>query len=126
MRTDRYGVIDVEGSHGKSFPATNLERTLVGIAVRSVYSGGVAKVQNAYRLARGRLSVISLAKTLQDLGSVYPYHQVIGFYLERAGFSEKEVALFSEMEQTFDFYLTHGMKERAYSQKWRLYYPADL
>jgi len=58
---------------------------------------------------------------------VYPYHQAIGFYLDQAGVSKpSELKLFLEPGLKFDFYLDYKMEDLEYSEKWRLYYPADM
>jgi hypothetical protein len=61
---------------------------------------------------------------LRKLKYVYPYHQAIGFYLERSGaYKQKTMDLLRQFERKFDFYLTHGMVDRVYSERWRLFYP---
>jgi hypothetical protein len=124
--TDRLDVGEIAGPGGELLAATKLERTLIDIAVRPVYSGGVHKVVEAYRSAKGRASVNVLFATLKKLGYVYPYHQAIGFYLERAGYGPKDLDLARRPGFHFDFYLTHGLKDREYSAEWRLHYPRGL
>jgi predicted transcriptional regulator of viral defense system len=114
----------MEGPEGEMIRVTDVERTLIDSTVRPVYAGGVFEVLNAYRLARPRVSVNKLAATLKKLDYIYPYHQVIGFYLEKTGvYKETSIALLQKFDFKYDFYLTHGMKETAYSEKWRLYFP---
>jgi hypothetical protein len=127
MYTGCLGVIEIEGSNRERLLLTDIERTLIDIAVRPVYSGGVLKVFRAYQLAIGRVSVEKIEKTLRTMNHTYPYHQVVGFYLERAGTcDESSLARLSSFGLSFDFYLTHQMAETEYSKKWRLYYPAKL
>lgn len=103
---------------------TDVERTLIDIAVRPFYAGGIAEVQKAYRRAVGRASVNRIAGVLRNLGYVYPYHQAIGCYLESAGYDKKAVDLFYErFEYDFDFYLSYGMKETEYVPRWRIHVP---
>ena len=125
--TDNYGVIEepVIGA-GKSLGRlrfTTLERTLIDIAVRPVYAGGISEVAKAYQLAQEGVSVNVLAATLRKLSYVYPYHQVIGFYLERAGYKVAQLDLLRTIPMEFDFYLTHGMTETQYIKEWRLHIP---
>ena len=121
------GVIEMIAPDGAAIRVTNLERTLVDIAVRPVYAGGVHEVLNAYRSAASRVSVNKIAATLRKQDFIYPYHQAIGFYLERAGaYTGSQVAQFEHMPRECDFYLTHGMKDTEYSERWRLYYPKGM
>jgi hypothetical protein len=64
-----------------------------------------------------------LAATLQKLSYTYPYHQAIGFYLERAGYNPAQLDLLRRFPMEFDFYLTHQTKEKEYVKEWRLYVP---
>ena len=57
---------------------------------------------------------------------LYPYHQAIGFYLERVGYSGPDLDLVRSAGLHFDFYLAHGMQDRHYSRDWRVYYPRGL
>lgn len=103
--------------------ATDLERTLIDATVRPAYCGGVAEVLGAYRTAKDRLSVNRLSAYLKRLAYVYPYHQAVGFYLERAGYTAAQLDLLRQMPRDFDFYLANAMKQTDYDDAWRLFYP---
>jgi hypothetical protein len=102
---------------------TSVERTLIDITVRPVYSGGVFEVLKAYRLAKDRVSVNKLTAILQNLKYIYPYHQVVGFYLDRAGYKPALLDLLRRLPMTFDFYLEHQMRQTEYVKAWRLHVP---
>jgi hypothetical protein len=102
---------------------TNIERTLIDATVRPVYAGGVFEVRKAYELAKEKVSVNRLAALLQKLDYIYPYHQAIGFYLERTGYKTELVSLLRRFPMEFDFYLAHGMGHTDYVKKWRLHVP---
>jgi len=102
---------------------TNIERTLIDIAVRPIYSGGVFEVLKAYRLAKEKVSVNKMAAMLSQLKFIYPYHQVVGFYLDRAGYRPSLLELLRQFPMEFDFYLEHRMKKKEYVKDWRLYIP---
>ncbi len=122
---DRIGVKEFD-FNGRFVFATDLERTLVDITVRPNYAGGVGEVLEAYKAALGRISVNRLAATLRKMDYIYPYHQAIGFYLEQAGYDSNAVSLFQSFERRVDFYLTYQMKEKGYSERWKLYFPAGF
>jgi predicted transcriptional regulator of viral defense system len=127
QNTDRLGVTLVNNTEGEQLYVTNLERTLIDIAVRPIYSGGVQEVAKAYEIAAKDVSLNRLSAYLRKFNFTYPYHQPIGFYLERTGkFSAKQLELFREAGLNYDFYLTHRMKDKEYNSAWRLYVPVGL
>ena len=123
--TGCYGVIEVI-KYDTMQRVTDIERTLVDVAVRPQYSGGVFEVLKAYKLAKDKLSVAKLYETLKKLDYIYPYHQVVGFYLEKVGLEDRLLEPFIKMGLEFDFYLDHEIEDMAYSARWRLYYPDNL
>jgi len=127
MYTNQYGVIEIVGKRYEKIRATNLIRTLIDIAVRPFYAGGVAEVMEAYRRATGKVAVEEISTALKEMGHIYPYHQAVGFYLESArGFDNQQLETLRNIPMRFDFYLAHHMGEMEYSKEWRLYYPRGL
>ena len=123
MHTGGVGVTSTKGANGEMIKVAGLVRTLIDIAVRPFYAGGVYEVLGAYKRARGRFDVEQVAKMYRRLKYVYPYHQAIGFYLEKAGYSGREIESMGPFQMKYDFYLTHQMKNPQYSPRWRLYFP---
>jgi hypothetical protein len=107
----------------EQLPVTKLERTLIDITVRPIYGGGVYQVLQAYRNAKDRISTATLVATLAKLEYVYPYHQAIGFYMQRAGYPQKSLDRLKALGMHFDFYLAHDIRDRAFDPEWRLFYP---
>lgn len=124
MYTGRAGVITLDGPNEEPLATTSVERTLIDITVRPEYSGGVNEVLKAYELAHEIVSVNALVALLKRINYVYPYHQAIGFYLDKSGvYSNSQIDLLSEFNMEYDFYLAHKMKETDYSDRWRLFVP---
>lgn len=127
MYTGRLGVIEIEGMIHERIHVTNPERTLIDITVRPEYSGGVFEVLKAYRIAKQIVSINKLCAILKKLNYIYPYHQAIGFYLDRSGaYENSQIDLLREFYIKFDFYLAHQMADIDYSKQWRLYFPKGL
>ena len=102
---------------------TSLERTLIDVTVKPEYGGGVFEVLKAYELASDRLSVNKLMAMVHKLEFVYPYHQAIGCYLQRAGYKTSQLDLVRRLPMKYDFYLAHDMGDTRYDPEWRLHIP---
>lgn len=128
--TNEQGVVHQVARHGVDentrVRVTNIERTLIDAVVRPAYCGGIFEVAKAFEEAKGSVSVNALCAMLQKLDFTYPYHQAIGFYLERAGYSQRALHLVRRFPMVFDFYLTHDMRETRYISDWRIHVPKSF
>lgn len=107
-------------------PVTSLERTLIDIAVRPRYAGGVFQVLEAYRTAVGDFDVNRLLALLSKLDYKYPYHQAIGFYLDRAGADDDVLHRLKSRGITYDFYLDYTIASPTIDPSWRVYVPLGI
>ncbi len=121
MHAGRAGVTTID-----NIQVTGPERTLIDSTVRPAYAGGVQAVLDAYQKALPALSMNKLIAMLETMDFIYPYHQAIGFYLQRAGYNGKQLEKLRQMPMEFDFYLTYDMQDPAYTKEWRLYYPKGM
>lgn len=125
-QTRRLEVSEIAGPTGEILEATKLERTLIDIVVRPSYAGGVFEILEAYRNATERLSVNTLLATLKQLDYVYPYHQSIGFLMERAGYTEKHLSKFLDLGIRWSFYLDYKIENPEFNGRWRLFHPKGI
>jgi predicted transcriptional regulator of viral defense system len=119
---ERIGVIEMD-FEGISYPVTSIERTLIDIVVRPNYAGGIQEVLYAFSEAKNRVSINKLLATLKKMDFTYPYYQLVGFYLEKSGYSESVLKLFKQFEIKYNLYLTYQMKDKELSERWRVFYP---
>ncbi|OGI04802.1 MAG: hypothetical protein A2Y25_04230 [Candidatus Melainabacteria bacterium GWF2_37_15] len=126
--TNNLGVVEKIIDNNLKVKVTNIERTLIDISVSPHYAGGVVEVLNAYKSAKGRFSVEKMANMLKNINFRYPYHQVIGYYLEKAGYKEKEYQLFRDFGIEYKFFVVRNIddKNRDFNDKWNLYVPKSL
>lgn len=124
-QTGSLGVVSMEVG-GSGHAVTDLERTMIDIAVRPVYGGGVYEILAAYQAALDRIDIERIVQYLNSLNHLYPYHQAIGFYLERAGASAATTAPLRDLGLDFDFHLVHGLKNSVLDSSWRIYVPDGL
>jgi predicted transcriptional regulator of viral defense system len=126
INTKKLGVEEATVFTEGKLPVTNIERTLIDITVRPIYSGGCHEVLKAYGRAKDRVSVERIISMLKKIKYIYPYHQAIGFYMQTAGFSDSALKQLKKFGMEYDFYLDYGMKKTKYSKEWRIYYPKNL
>jgi predicted transcriptional regulator of viral defense system len=120
------GVVEVTGPSGEPLRSTSLERTLIDCVVRPQYAGGIHAVAAVLPQVIGRVSAAEIARLLALTKYAYPYHQSLGFLLERAGMSTAELEPLRSTPARFRFYLDYGMRQPAYDASWKIYYPPDL
>jgi hypothetical protein len=123
--TERLGITEIEVD-GEKLAITDIERTLVDLSIRPGYGGGVEEILAAYKNAKGEISINRLLAYLKKMDYIYPYHQVLGFYLEKAGYKESHLKILDGMDLEYDFYLNYNMKNPSFSERWKLYYPEHL
>ena len=124
--TGRLEVQNLQGPQDEPLAVTSLERTLIDITVRPAYAGGVKNVSRAFMTAKDRVSTKRMLKTLAEFAYAYPYHQALGFYMDRAGFPKADLEHLRSLGLRFDFYLAHGLRKSVYSRRWRLFHPEEL
>lgn len=117
------GTFNDGSERGLPIRYTDLERTMIDIVTRPFYAGGVAEVAKAFENAKDKLAVNKMSAMLKKMGFGYPYHQAIGYYLERAGYKASLVDIFRRQPMVRDFYLAHGLDKTTYCREWRLYVP---
>lgn len=69
------------------------------------------------------VSINKLAAILNTFPFTYPYHQVLGNYLENAGYNGDLLNQLRKTYKEFDFYLDFQMEETGYPADRRIYYP---
>ena len=122
--THQLGVIEFKTDDGEQIRITDIERTLIDVVVRPVYAGGIGEIAEVFRAAAGKVSVKKIADYLRKLNFTYPYHQAIGFYLERTGaYKTADINLMRKFPIEYDFYLTYQLKNPAHNETWRLFTP---
>jgi len=124
--TNRLGVQQIQDRRGVSLDLTGLERTLIDITVRPGYARGVNHVLQCFKAAKEKIDLKKLVTLLKALDYVYPYHQALGFYLQKAGVKPDSWADLKREGLQYDFYLAHGESKLKYDADWRIHYPADL
>mgnify|MGYP000686001012 FL=1 len=77
---------------------TDVERTILDSVARPFYSGGVTQVLEAIINAKNVIDVDKLVYYYNQMHYIYPYHQALGFYLEKAGYEKQALVPFLKNE----------------------------
>lgn len=109
-----------------NYQTSNIERTLIDCVVRPQYSGGIFSVLEAFRNALDILDIVKLDSYLDDLNYTYPYHQLVGFYLEKSGYNTSLLTPFLNKVSRFNFYMTYNLSNKKFDPKWKIYYPEGI
>jgi len=116
----------VETDKIMKLPRTCLERTLIDITVRPRYAGNVFNVLEAYKSSIKDIDYVKLLELLEILDYKYPYHQSLGFYLEKAGAPKEELQKFRDLGIEFNFYLDYSMASTTFNESWRVFHPTGI
>lgn len=125
--TNNLGVSEQE-IDGQKVNVADIERTLIDITVSPYYCGGCYEVLNVFKNAKEDVDVKKLVNILKKLDYIYPVHQSVGFFLEKAGYPEKDLQLLEEVGTDLRFFVQRELREqdRNFSERWNLYYPKFL
>ena len=124
QNTRRLGVVEMQIAEA-TLSVTDIERTLIDGIVRPVYSGGIGEVVAAFQAAE-KADLEKLATYLEKVNFTYPYHQAIGFCLQKTGrYSPAELEPFRS-NIVFNFYLGYQIKNPGYVKEWKLFVPKGL
>lgn len=126
QHTGGCGVVGYPVTTGIGVRVTGPERTLIDIAMRPQYAGGIHAVLSAYRAALPTVSVPAIARMIGDLGFAYPWHQSVGFLLAKAGASAAILGPLADLGIERDFYMVHGMVRPKFDSTWRIHFPQSL
>jgi hypothetical protein len=125
--TNGYGIESIITSAGDILQVSNKARTLVEVTVRPLYAGGVANVIKIFKKAKGSVLASELLTTLKEFDYIYPYHQSLGFYMERAGYSNDDLSVIKSIGANVDFYLDYELEEdKEFNEDWRVFHPARV
>lgn len=129
-----YSITLVNGQHQnnigiipfRSYKVSDIERTLIDICVRPFYSGGVSQVLSIFNEVKDIMDTEKLFEYYRNMNFIYPYHQIIGFYLDKSGYPKESYEKFLSLRTDIKFYITYNILHKNFSEKWNLYYPMGM
>jgi hypothetical protein len=126
--TGRLGICEFADTDGANpLEVTDIERTLIDITVRPAYVGGASTLLEIYQRAKDQVNIEKLLETLKTLDYIYPYHQAIGFFMDKAGYAKSQWSKMLKLGTKYEFYAAHELGEnKEFDAKWKIYYPSDL
>lgn len=111
-------------------PVSSVEKTLIECAVKTNYAGGPSEVLDAFRRAKDRLKILRMMRLLMDEDYLFPYEKNILFYMDRAGYTERQKGLvrgfLTKGRDGFNTYLEAGMRRKRLDARIGVYYPEGM
>ncbi|MBT0554884.1 type IV toxin-antitoxin system AbiEi family antitoxin domain-containing protein [Riemerella anatipestifer] len=129
-----YSITLINGQHQnnigiipfRNYKVSDIERTLIDICVRPFYSGGVSQVLSIFNEVKSTMDTEKLFEYYRNMNFIYPYHQIIGFYLDKSGYPKESYEKFLSLRTDIKFYITYNILHKNFSEKWNLYYPMGM
>lgn len=118
----------IQDGRKASFLVTDLESTLIDVAVAPHRAGGISSVMDAWRAAEGRYDIGKLYYYYSMQKFIYPFWQRIGFLMEKAGQVEsaRKWDYFFKMERR-PFFLMHEYRTSwKLDEHWQIHYPQSI
>ena len=125
-----HGVVKIH-AHNTLLPnnsrITSIERALIDAVVSPQYNGGIVSVYTYFKKARQKIDAQQLMDIYCKLDFIYPYSQVLGFFLDNIGLQKQASDIYDDYPPQFKFFVDHNAKASwNYDEKWKLYYPNGL
>jgi len=101
---------------------SSVNRALVEMVVNVQYFKSSGQIIQTFKPLMDQMDPDEVCSVLEHFDYIYPYYQSLGFYLEKIGFSRKELTCFASKISSFDFYTEKNLNEYRYDTFWRMYY----
>ncbi|WP_340449474.1 hypothetical protein [Bifidobacterium mongoliense] len=125
------GITKVFAPHAPlGIAVSGVEKTLVECVVKTNYAGGAGEVLDAFRMAKENLKILRMMQLLRGGNYLFPYEKNILFYMDRAGYSERQKNMVRERSRPdvkgFTTYLEKDMHSKRLDPEIGIYYPRGL
>ncbi|KFI45957.1 hypothetical protein GA0061078_1595 [Bifidobacterium bohemicum] len=125
------GITRISAPHAPAGIAiSGVEKTLIECVLKPNYAGGAQEVLNAFYAAKDRLKILRMMQLLEEGRYSLPYGKNILFYMDRAGYSERQKDLvrqrMSPATQELITYLEKNMHNPALDANIGIYYPERI
>lgn len=115
--SNNYEIIEFNG-----FKVSSINRVLVEMIINIQYFQSSENIIQIFRPIKDKLDLLKIFTLLNKLNYIYPYYQSLGFFLEKIGFSKKELKIFKNETSKFDFYTEKLKESYLYDDYWKIYY----
>ncbi|MBA1421623.1 MAG: hypothetical protein FAF03_12560 [Epsilonproteobacteria bacterium] len=115
--TDRIEVIQ----HG-DYQVSSIHRVLVEMILNIQYFNGFQTLIEIFEPLQERLDVQRIFDVVSAFNLIYPYFQLLGFMLERLGFSRESLKIFKDEVGELKFYTEKNKNTYQFDAYWRVYF----
>lgn len=101
---------------------SSVHRAFVEMIIHVQYFKSFETVIEIFKPLKNRLDVKRIFKVLEIFDLIYPYHQLIGFSLEKVGFYKNDLDLFKKQVSDLKFYTQKSKIKYTFDSYWNIYY----
>ncbi len=115
--TGRFEVINYKG-----YSVSSINRAFVEMIVNVQYYKTFEIVIQCFKPLKNKIDTDTVFKVVEVFNFTYPYFQLVGYALEKIGFTKEELLPFKEKVSDLKFYTEKNKKEYYFDKYWNIYF----
>ncbi len=115
--TDRFEVINYKG-----YNVSTINRAFVEMIVNVQYYKTFNLVIKCFEPLKNKIDINSVFKVVEIFDFIYPYFQLIGYALEKIGFTKEELLPFKDKVSDLKFYTEKDKERYHFDTYWNIYF----
>ena len=114
--TKEFGVIEING-----IKVSSVSRALVEMVVNVQYFRNTKELISVFKKIKSNIDIDEVFDIVEKFDFIYPYHQSIGYILEKIGFKREKLYKFKECVSKLNFYTDKKQDNYKYIAYWKMY-----
>jgi hypothetical protein len=115
--TQQSGVIPFNG-----YRMSSINRCLVEMIVNVQYFKTSLHIIEIFTPLKKSLYPDMILSIIEKFNFIYPYYQLVGYFLEQIGFTKNDLSAFKQKVSNFKFYTDKQQNSYEYDSYWQIYF----